>query len=340
MKSKGSRATGRVTLAQVAELAGVSAMTASRALRGEAFVKDELVQRVKDAAQQLGYLPDPAARALASRRSHHVAVLVPMLSNSLFVDVLEAIQRTLRPSGFQTLIGITHYDQAEEEQLLREQLLHRPAGILMTGFDQSPAARQLMAQSSTPCVHMMELSEEPDVCCVGFSQVQAARALTQHLIARGRRRIAFVAVQLDARALQRLQGWRQQMQEAGLYAPELEIRNPQASSMRLGFELFAQIMGSTSASVDAIFFCNDDLAQGALLCAQQMGVRVPQQVAVAGFNDLIGSEFMQPPLTTVRTPREAIGTQAAQMLMVLMKGQVPAQRQRDVGFELMLRQSS
>lgn len=254
------------------------------------------------------------------------------------MDLLEAIQKTLRPSGFQTLIGITHYDQAEEEQLLREQLIHRPAGILMTGFDQSPAARQLIAQSGTPCVHMMELSDQPDVYCVGFSQQEAARELTKHLIQSGRKRIAFVAAQLDSRAIQRLEGWKSQMQESGLYSTELEIREPAASSMKLGFELFRQIMKSP-APVDAIFFCNDDLAQGALLCAQQMGVAVPQQVAVAGFNDLIGSEFMHPPLTTVRTPREAIGKQAAEMLISLMKGEEPVKHQLDMGFDLMIRAS-
>src|ERR1700712_5581562 len=120
------RATGRITLSDVAQLAGVSPITVSRALRGERAVDSDLVARVKDAAQKLGYVPDPAARALASRHGSHVAVLIPMLSNALFVDLLEAVQRTLRPSGYQTLIGITHYDEAEEEQLLREQFQHRP----------------------------------------------------------------------------------------------------------------------------------------------------------------------------------------------------------------------
>ncbi|HSW17335.1 MAG TPA: LacI family DNA-binding transcriptional regulator, partial [Ramlibacter sp.] len=117
-----SRATGRVTLADVAALAGVSSMTASRALRGESRVDKALALRVEDAARKLGYVPDPAARALASQRSNHVAVLIPLLSNALFVDLLEAVQRELRPAGFQTLIGITHYDATEEEQLLRELL--------------------------------------------------------------------------------------------------------------------------------------------------------------------------------------------------------------------------
>ena len=121
MKSKSprSRATGRVTLADVAALAKVSPITVSRALRGERAVASDLTERVKAAAVKLGYTPDPAARALASRHSDHVAVLIPMLSNNLFVDVLESIQKTLRQAGYQSLIGITHYNTQEEEQLLR-----------------------------------------------------------------------------------------------------------------------------------------------------------------------------------------------------------------------------
>ena len=129
------RSSGRITLSDVAKAAGVSPITASRALRGERGVTQELVQRVKDAAQQLGYVPDPAARALASQRSVQVPVLVPLLSNALFVDVLESVHRTLFPEGYQALIGVTHYDPQEEEQLLRTYLAHRPAGLLVTdGF--------------------------------------------------------------------------------------------------------------------------------------------------------------------------------------------------------------
>src|SRR5262245_13356754 len=94
-----SRATGRVTLADVAHAANVSPITVSRALRGERAVGPELIARVQAAVQKLGYVPDPAARALASRHSTHVAVLIPMLSNTLFVELLEAVQKTLRPAG-------------------------------------------------------------------------------------------------------------------------------------------------------------------------------------------------------------------------------------------------
>lgn len=333
------RASGRVTLADVAQLAGVSPITVSRALRGERAVDPALVARVQEAAQRLGYVPDPVARALASQRSSHVAVLIPMLSNALFVDLLEAVQRTLRPAGYQTLIGVTHYDRLQEEQLLREQLLHRPAGLIVTGFDHGAGTRELIARSAVPCVHVMELSEPGQVAdCVGFSQDEAAATMTRHLLDAGRRRIAFAAAQLDTRTLQRLQGWRRAMREADLHSPTLEWLNPAPSSMALGGAMFEQIIGQRPA-VDAVFFCNDDLAQGALLAAQRLRVQVPQRVAVVGFNDLTGSDQMQPSLTTVRTPRADIGAAAARMLLARMRGETVAQCRLDLGFEIVLRSS-
>ena len=334
-----SRATGRITLADVAHAAGVSHITVSRALRGERAVDPALVERVQTAARQLGYVPDPAARALASQRSSHVAVLIPMLSNALFVDLLEAVQRSLRPAGYQTLMGVTHYDADEEELLLREQLLQRPAGLMVTGLERSDAARALIAQSGVPCVHLMELADAPGVYSVGFSQADAGAELTRHLLSGGRQRIAFAAAQLDARTLQRLQGWRRELNAAGLYDATLEWLNPAPSSIALGAQMFEQIMRE-QPGVEAIFFCNDDLAQGALLAALRLKIAVPQRVAVAGFNDLTGSDQMLPALTTVRTPRAEIGHAAARMLLQLMNGESVTPPCVDLGYSLVVRASS
>ena len=353
-RPKNHRSTGRITLNDVAHAAGVSPSTVSRALRGERAVDPELVERVLSVSDKLGYVPDPAARALASQRSDHVTILIPLLSNTLFVDLLEAAQRTLRAAGFQTLMGVTHYNTSEEEQLLREQLHHRPAGMLITGLDHSPTTQKLMARSNVPCVHLMDLPEvnhpiPPDVLeggaadagpyCVGFRQTDAGEAMTQHLLSQGKQRIVFAAAQLDPRVMQRLQGWRKALKAQNLYDPTLEWLNPAASSLALGGVMFEQIMKQSQA-VDAIFFCNDDLAQGALLAALRLGIAVPHQVAIAGFNDLTGSDQMWPPLTTVRTPRAQVGEAAAQMLLQLMHGEIPDQPQLDLGFHIIARQST
>ena len=354
-EARRSRASGRITLSDVATEAGVSPITVSRALRGERRVDAALVDKVREVAARMGYVPDPAARALASQKSTQVLVLIPLLSNTLFVDLLEAAHKVLFAAGHHMLIGVTHYDSAEEEQLLRAYLPMRPAGLMLTGFDRSPGAAQLLAASAIPRVHVMELhdafapaadtsaavaSPAPGpVYSVGFSQTDAGAAITQHLLERGCRRIAFCGAQLDARVLQRLAGYRLALQAAGLYDPSLEILNPERSSLALGSQLFEQVV-RTQPAVDAIFFCNDDIAQGALLAATRLGLQVPGQIAIAGFNDLPGSDQMVPPLTTIRTPRGTVGEQAATMLLQLIRGQTVPQPRLDLGYTLVQRQSS
>jgi LacI family gluconate utilization system Gnt-I transcriptional repressor len=333
------RSAGRVTLADVAREAGVSPITASRALRGERHVAPELAARVAAAVAKTGYVPDSAARALASQRGTQVPVLIPMLSNTLFVDVIEAVHRVLFAAGYQPMIGITHYDPHEEEQLLRSYLAHRPAGLLVTGFDRTESSRQLIAGSGLPCVHLMEIANAPGVHCVGFSQTDAGAEVTRHLLSRGRRRIACIAAQLDPRTIQRAEGYRNVLRSAGCYDPRLELMSRQSSSIGLGAELLADLM-KIRPDVDGIFFCNDDLAQGGILAAQRMGISVPGQIAIAGFNDLPGSDQLSPSLTSVRTPRSEVGTQGAKMLLELMRGNTPAERSISLKYELVVRESS
>ncbi|MBS0403554.1 MAG: LacI family DNA-binding transcriptional regulator [Proteobacteria bacterium] len=333
------RSSGRITLNDVAGAAGVSPITVSRALRGERSVDPVLAQRVREAADCLGYVPDPAARALASQRSTQVLVLVPLLSNALFVDLLEAVHRTLFPEGYQPLIGVTHYDSAEEELLLRTYLPHRPAGLLVTGFDRSEAARQLIVRSGVPCVHLMETSSAPGVACVGFSQVEAGAAITRHLLERGRRRIAFCGAQLDPRVMQRAEGYRHALRAAGLYDARLEMLSPERSSIALGARLFEEML-QRMPDMDAIFFCNDDIAQGGLLAANRLGVAVPARIAIAGFNDLAGSDQMVPPLTTIRTPRNEIGRAGAAMLLGLMRGDLAGPARVELDYQLIVRAST
>ena len=335
---RSSRASGRVTLSDVAQAVGVSAMTVSRALRGEDRVKPELVKQIQAVADSMGYVPDPAARALASQKSNQVLVLVPLLSNALFVDLLEAIHKELMAASYYPVIGITHYDPQEEEQLLRTYLPMRPAGLMLTGFDHTPAVQRLLENSDIPCVHMMELSPNAEQVSVGFSQEAAGACITEHLLAQGYRRIAFCAGQLDARVRQRASGWKTALQGHGLYDPELEYLRPESTSLQLGAQLLHQVM-EKDPTVDAIFFCNDDIARGALLEALRQGIKVPEDIAIVGFNDLSGSDQMVPPLTTIRTPRKEIGTQSSRLLLRMMGDEAVDVHQMDLGFELMVRES-
>ncbi|MBC3955954.1 MULTISPECIES: LacI family DNA-binding transcriptional regulator [Pseudomonas] len=334
----GSRSTGRPTLNEVARLAAVSPITASRALRGVATVAPELVEKVRAAAQSLGYVANPAARALASSCSQTVVVLVPSLANQLFIETLEAIQDVLRPRGLDVVIGNYHYSPEEEENLLRNHLVNRPRGILLTGSDRTQASHQMLEASGIACVHMMELDPRPGTYSVGFSQEQAGAQAARHLLGRGRKRLAYMAAQLDTRVLQRGAGFRQVLEDAGLFDAELQVTTPLPSSIGLGGELFAQLLDE-HPDVDGIFFCNDDLAQGASLEALRLGIAIPRQVSLIGFNDLPGSAHMVPRLTSIRTPRQEVGQRAAQLLLGLLDG-VVQQSRVDLGFELVVRESS
>jgi LacI family gluconate utilization system Gnt-I transcriptional repressor len=334
-----TRGTGRPTLEQVAERAGVSTITASRALRGLSSVGAEYVDRVREAARELNYVTNAAARALARAQSETVAVLVPSLTNNVFTDVVEATHTVLRPHGIEILIGNSHYLRDEEEDLVRRYLASPPMGMIVTGFDRTEAARRLIDGSGVPCVYMMELAKAENVYCVGFSQHDAGDAVAKHLIARGCRHHAFIAAQLDQRMLQRGEGFRRALQRAGLHEPDLEILTPAPSSIGLGCELFRQMM-TRRPDVDAIFLGNDDLAQGALFEARRMNIRVPEDVAIVGFNDLAGAADCVPRLTTVRTPRAEMGRTAAHLLLSLMRQERVASPMIDLGFELVVRESA
>lgn len=334
-----SRASGRPTLAELARIAGVSPITASRALRGVTNVDPELARRVREAAVAIDYVANSAARTLASARSDAVVVLIPSLSNLLFIDALESIHAVMNRRALEVLIGNYHYSVDEEHSLVRNYLAYQPRGLILTGFEQSEATRQLLSASRMPSVHMMDLKRQQGVVCAGFSQQEAGGAVARHLLARGRCRLAYVAAQLDARTLERGEGFRAAIAAASAAAPPIEVAVPEPSSVRLGGELFAGLM-EAHPEVDGIFFCNDDLAHGALFEAARRDIPIPGRVAVVGFNDLPISAHMVPRLSSVRTPRAEVGRVAAEQLLQLIDGETVKEAVIDLGFALIERESS
>jgi LacI family gluconate utilization system Gnt-I transcriptional repressor len=334
-----TRASGRATLAEVAAKAGVATMTASRALNQPDLVSPALRTRVEQAVAELGYVPNRAARALASSRSKVIVVLVPSLSNAVFTEVLSGIQDEFEADGYQILIGNTRYSDAEEEKLLGIYLQSSPDGILLSGLTHSKRVQEILATSQLPVVSMMDLAASPDTLSVGFSQLQAGYTMTRYLLDKGYRRIGFMGAQRDERTLKRAEGYRRALQEAGRYDPILETMVDDPSTIALGAELLGRMLAVTP-DCDAIFCCNDDLAHGAIFQCQRRGIAVPQQLAICGFNDLPASAWMNPSVTTIATPRYRIGHEAARLLRSVVQGERPAAGRIDLGFTLMARESA
>jgi LacI family gluconate utilization system Gnt-I transcriptional repressor len=334
-----NRTSGRVTLAEVAARAGVGTMTVSRVINQPELVSAALRTRIEEAIAELGYIPNRAARALVSAKSKVIVVLVPSLSNAVFTDVLAGVQDALGRDGYQILIGNTLYSDAEEEKLLGIYLQSNPDGVLLSGLTHSKQVTQMLATSKLPVVSMMDLATTPDVMSVGFSQIEAGYTMTRYLIDKGYKRIGFMGAQRDERTLKRAEGYRRAQREAGLYDPQLEVMVGDPSSLALGSELLGRML-SVTPDCDAIFCCNDDLAQGAIFQCQRRGIAVPGKLAICGFNDLPVSAWMNPSVTTIATPRYRIGYEAAQLLRAVIQGEKPAVTRIDLGFTLMARESA
>jgi len=333
------RTSGKVTLADVAAKAGVASMTASRAINQPDMVSQSLRQRVELAVSELGYVPNRAARALASAHSNVIVVLVPSLSNAVFTDVLAGIQDALDTDNYQILIGNTRYSDAEEEKLLSIYMQSNPDGILLSGLSHSPRVEQILKTSQVPVVSMMDLAEKKQQLSVGFSQFQAAYTMTRYLLDKGHHRIAFMGAQLDERTLKRAEGYRKAMHEALRYNHQLELMVSDPSTIALGAELLGRILSATP-DCDAIFCCNDDLAHGAIYQCQRRGIAVPEQIAICGFNDLPASAWMKPSVTTISTPRYRVGYEAANLLRAIIHNEPTPQSKIDLGFTLMARESA
>ncbi|AMO97929.1 transcriptional regulator GntR [Collimonas fungivorans] len=333
-----SRASGRVTIVDVARLARVSPMTVSRALKTPALVQLEARDRIAAAIKQLGYVPNQAASTLASAKSQVIGVIVPSLSNSVFVDTLTGIRDSLNQHGYKFLIGESSYSPDKESQLISTYLAHAPDGFLLSGIEQQDALREQLATHNVPAVRMFDLNPENSEVTVGFSHEDAGYSIARHLIERGYRQPGFLGAQLDPRMMKRRHGFRKALSEAGIN-PDIEVLTPAPSTVELGTKMLGQILQQTPAC-DAVFCCNDDLALGVLFECQRRGLSVPGQMAIAGFNDLPWSAFANPGITTIVTPRYDIGFTAAQLLIKLLRHETPETTSVDLGFKLAIRSST
>lgn len=331
----------RATLSDVAERAGVSPVTVSRAIRHPEMVSPTLRKRVGDAVSSLHYIPNHLASALASTRTNIVGVTVPSLTNGVFDDFLAAVQDVLERAGVQMLVSNTRYSEAEEDKAIETMLGYHPEAMIVIGVDQSERARQMLVESGIPIVQAMDMTDDAIDLNIGFDHRAAAVAAVEYLHGLGHRRIGHLTVSTDPRSARRLEGYGEAMARLGLSTQGLVAASTQTTSVELGGKLFSEVLGRRP-DVTAIFACNDDLALGMLFECQRRAMRVPEDVAIVGFNDLGYSNFSMPPLSTVSTERRRIGTWAAQSILEIIRGSGnrPQQRRIDMGFTIEKRGST
>jgi LacI family gluconate utilization system Gnt-I transcriptional repressor len=331
------RGSGAVTLHDVAKLAGVAPITASRALNTPAQVSDEVRQRVRDAVSRTGYVPNRLAGGLASARSRLVAAVVPTVSGLVFLETVQALTQGLADAGYQLMLGQSGYGGAREDALLEAIIGRRPDGIVLTGILRSAEGRRRLLGCGIPVVETWDLTPTPLDMLVGFSHVDVGRAVARFLHARGRRRLGVVAGD-DERARRRVDAFAAEALALGL-PPVVQALVPAPTTLKSGRTGLGQVLHG-APDLDAVFCSSDLLALGVLTEAQARGLAVPGQLAVVGFGDLEFAADTAPALSTVHIKGAAIGRQAAQFIIDRAEGRSVAQPVVDIGFEIIEREST
>ncbi len=331
------RGTGDTTLNDVAKLAGVSAITVSRALKTPSIVAPETLARIQDAVSRTGYVPNLMAGGLASNRSGLVAALVPTIAGSVFLETVQALTDAFDNAGCQLILGQSGYGGFREDALINAIVGRRPDGIVLTGIMHSPEGRKRLLASGIPVVETWDLTPTPIDMLVGFSHEKVGREVADYLYAKGYRHPAIVTAD-DYRAGLRRSGFVQRMLALGVAQLPVHVV-PAPTSLRDGREGLSALL-LQAPDIDVVFCSSDVLAHGVLTEAQARGIEVPRDIAVMGFGDLAFASYVHPALTTVRIDGGAIGRQAAQFIMDRIEGRDVGERVRDIGFSIVSRQSA
>lgn len=310
------RGHGRVTLRQVASVAGVTAITVSRFLRAPEQVAGPTAERIRLALAESGYVPNKQAGLLASGRSSIVAALVPNLAHSIFAETLQGLSVGLEAHGLELLVAASNYDLAREEAQVSALLGWQPRALVITGRHHTRATMALLRQAEAggcTVVEMWDLHARGRFSQVGFDHLDAGARMAAHLLTLGRRQLVYVdsAVAGDQRARARGDGFVAAAQAAGV--PVRRITAPAGEPIGAGRQVLAGV--TVGGARQAVAMANDHLACGLLLQAQAEGVAVPASMAVIGFGDFELASQLPPGLSTMAPPRRQIGALSAGLVL-------------------------
>lgn len=310
-------------LEDVARRAGVSTATVSRCVNTPARVREETRLRVLAAIDALGYMPHFGGQALASNRTNTIGAIIPTMENAIFARGLQAVEEALGEAGVTLLVASSGYDPEREAEQVKTLIRRGVDGLLMIGRARPEKTFKLINRHGTPLVLAWALPGNTAQTSVGFDNRGAARMLGDAVLEAGHRKIAMIAgvTAWNDRAADRLMGVRESLGSRGFDLPaewlieaEYTIEAAQAA--------FAQLMAGERPT--AVICGNDVLAAGALRMASELGLRVPEDVSITGFDDIDLAELMPPGITTVHVPHRRMGRQAAATLLRLRDGETAA----------------
>lgn len=311
-----------VRLKDIAVRAGVSVMTVSKVLRDAPDISPATKARIKMLAQEMGYVPDSLAQGLRTRTTRTIGLIISAVTNPMFARAILAIEEQSYDLGYEVILAHTLNDPAREEMVIRRLLSRRVDGLIISPVYRlaptAPVYKELL-ESKTPVVILGHRAP----FCASFTSVEtedllASYSATRHLLELGHRRIAFFAGPSVAPwAQERLEGYRRALRESDIDADENLIFSA-GTSLEDGQNAALQMLNE-GASVSAIQASNDMVAIGAAMLLLKQGVKIPEEMSVAGFGNVLLCEYFAVPLTTLRQPKYRLGVAAMETMRKLLK---------------------
>lgn len=324
------------TIYQVAERAGVSLSTVSRVLNGRKTVNPLLREKVEKAVQELNYRPSSVARSLANSRTDSIGVLVAELHTPFFGEMMQAIEMTLRAQDKHVIISVGHNDLAKELDAV-EFLISRNCDALILHSEAMSDQDLVALQSRLPVSIINRHVKELDEACFCLDNESGGYSATRHLIEQGHKDIAYISGPGNkADAMLRLAGHKRALQEAGIpFSPEslYEGRFKEEDGINGLKALLAK-----DIKFSALVCANDWMASGAMSCARDIGLQLPEDLSIVGFDDVVIAHHVYPKLTTVSNPIYEMGEMAAKHILNKVYGQ-KHQLQHLYDAEMVLRDS-
>lgn len=301
------------TIKDIARRADVSISTVSRVLNGNYPVSTEARQRVEQAMGELCYRPNAVARSLRSSRTNLVALLVPAISNRFFMEVAQGLEDEILKIGCNLVVASTNNSPERESELLETLLARRVDAVVLAPTGTSCPKLQELAERQVPMVLVDRSISQAQASEVLWNDFDAAYALTRHLIDNGHRRIAMVNVTLEnSNGVNRLAGYRQAMQDAGL-----PLFPAYVSPSNFDFEDARGFVCEVLALPEpptALFCANNVMAEGALSALKEMGLAVPRDVSLVAFGNLACNRYLTPAITNAHQDGRSMGVKAGKII--------------------------
>jgi LacI family transcriptional regulator len=310
------------TLRDVAAAARVHPATASRALNPgtRLLVSEETARRVTEAAERLGYRPNPVARSLRTRRSHTIGVMIPDLNNPLFPPIVRGLEDRLAAHGYVALIGNTDADEGRERMVFDQMRARHVDGFVLATATLHSRVLDEAAEAELPVVLMNRTAQGYPFSSVSVDNEQGVRAAVTHLASLGHTRIGHIAgPQEISTGVSRLRGFLDGMRAHSLTAEESQIVYASGYSIDEGLRCCRELL-ERDGGLTAIVAANDMLAVGCYAAFDELGLRCPVDMSVIGFNDMPFIDRLRPPLSTIRFPHYQLGTEAANLLLERIDG--------------------